>query len=455
MQPNGNSSAVGGAEPISYSGPLRPSNARPIGPRSAPNAAAEPSADESALVRPELGTVDNAQHVTIAAAELCAYADTLTGADSDANHGAVLGCRSDDAPAILRPFGCAIAAADGGAFVAAVPGPVIGTEPAALGEPKLRAEQQSHLGSVVHSDAAADDAAVAVIATAVALANDASNALPECLSHPLSFHVPDDGPEHSAFTDALDAAIRRTDCRAIGGGGLDDPPALFRPERATFFAPDSQPDVIAKQNVSSPPSSQNATCSPNTDRSASMARAPQLQCWACEPVLESLNRAVTATCCCLVHGSVLLSLLWQAECKADSLAECKSDSVADLRAIEKVRIRSGGTHAPLRSAPRVRPRIVALYQPDAGAIESADSAALFGRSLVRPCLLAWEPSSGSSILSALKDSEPGVCSTTPSRVVDLSTATTERCDFPLHAELGHRGYGHVGCVGCVSRTLAQ
>jgi hypothetical protein len=298
VQPNGISSAVGGAEPTSYSGPVRPSNARPIGPRTAPNTAAEPSADESALGRPELGAVDNPQHVTFAAAELRAYPDTLSGADSDANHRAVLGCRSDDAPAILRPFGCAIAAADDDAFVAAVPGPVIGTEPAALGEPKLRAEQQSHLGSVVHSDAAADDAAVAVIATAIALTNDASNALPECLSHPLSFHVPDDGPEHSAFTDALDAAIRRTDCRAIGGGGLDDPPALFRPERATVFAPDSQPDVIAKQNVSSPPSSQNATCSPNTDRPASMARAPQLQCWACEPVLESLNRAVTATCCC-------------------------------------------------------------------------------------------------------------------------------------------------------------
>jgi hypothetical protein len=105
------------------------------------------------------------------------------------------------------------------------------------------------------------------------------------------------------------------------------------------------------------------------------------------------------------------------------------------------------------TTPTVRPRIVALCQPDAGAIESADSAALFGRSLVRPRLLAWEPSSGSSILSALKESEPGVCSATPSSVVDLSTATTERCDFPLCVELGDRGYGHVGCVGCVRRTL--
>jgi hypothetical protein len=157
----------------------------------------------------------------------------------------------------------------------------------------------------------------------------------------------------------------------------------------------------------------------------------------------------------------ILGLLWQAECKADSLAECKSDSlaecksdsVADLRAIAKVQICSWGTHAPLRSALSGRPRIVALCQPDAGAIESADSAALFGRSLVRPCLRAWEHSSGSSILSALEESEPGVCSATPSRVVDLSTATTERCDFPLHAELGDRGYGHVGSVECVSRTL--
>ena len=77
------------------------------------------------------------------------------------------------------------------------------------------------------------------------------------------------------------------------------------------------------------------------------------------------------------------------------------------------------------------------------------------RTLPRTPLPARLGASGSSILSALKDSEPGVCSATPSSVVDLSTATTERCDFPLHAELGHRGYGHVGCVGCVSRTLAQ
>ncbi len=76
----------------------------------------------------------------------------------------------------------------------------------------------------------------------------------------------------------------------------------------------------------------------------------------------------------------ILRFLWQAECRADILA--------DLRAITKVRIYSGGTRAPLRVRRLGYDRmydIVAVRQPDAGAVEPADIAALLRGSLVRPC----------------------------------------------------------------------
>jgi hypothetical protein len=72
----------------------------------------------------------------------------------------------------------------------------------------------------------------------------------------------------------------------------------------------------------------------------------------------------------------LWRFLWQAEWRADSLA--------DLRAITKVRIYSGD-HSNRRLGYDRMDDIVTVRQPDAEAIESADIAALFGRSIVRPC----------------------------------------------------------------------